>query len=391
MLFPNLVSRDDVRCLTRRGLIGGCAVTVAAQVSSANTDKASSNVAARLSSQPPLPGIGTLVDPDAESIEGPAQALRDALIGAGAGNSGWPTVALGRGNIDMGGVPLFVPSRETNLVGQGPIASRIFSRCRGAPALVSKNYAGSTRELGLSAGRSSDSVAEARSIKRNGLFFDWTGGHGEIRGVQVNNFNGFGIKLRNVWDALVSNLMVIDCGSDDEYALEVASSGDTSNHTLFSRIQVENAYGKAVLFGADNINLIVDGIHSEGARGNGSDYTHQFLGGFCSFRNARISNNGGKVRVRLGGGRNSYTDMWFQQGTIVDYHWGSHEPEFRSLIQNCVFDVLRITAANVGQVTIRDCFIRRLEVEEQTPGTIRLRDSDVSQIAIRGDPTALTR
>ena len=200
------------------------------------------------------------------------------------------------------------------------------------------------------------SLTGSRKIKLNGILFNFYGGHGTHRNIKVNHFNGFGVKYVAIWDAYVENLIIENCGSQQEWAFSVHGGHDTSNHTTFNRLQVELAHDKAMYVDASSLNLVFIGIHSERLireSSSSQDVSHHLRGGSCSYLNARIENTKSVSRILLGNASGSYTDFRCG-GQIVEVSYGARTSQ---QINNLVCRSLIIPADNLSQVLFENAHV----------------------------------
>jgi hypothetical protein len=199
---------------------------------------------------------------------------------------------------------IVVPGAFPGFVGDGYFKTRFFfdSLAAGAVAFTFNfaNNAGVYRDFGVNAG-ASDSESVGRAALRNGIYWRCYGGQGHISNIGVYNFNGFGQKFEAIWDSLVENVVTVGCGNDSEYAFSVTNGTDTSNHTVFNRVQAELSYSKALYL--DGLNLLFIEVHSERTQGSTSGaYTHVFFGdiGVISGRIEGSSNVKGYIGIANG-------------------------------------------------------------------------------------------
>jgi hypothetical protein len=321
--------------------------------------------------------------------------LTAAITQASVASPDTRVIRLGPANYNLGTTAITISAQTPVLTGEGINTSVLYSQASGT-ALTHNAFRANAANFMLVSGSPGDSIATARTTARNGLLFNWSGGHGEVSNIEVHNFNGYGIKIINMWDSVVSNLITVACGSSTEYAIDVNYNSDTTNHTNFNRIQAEDSYVKAIRFNTNNINLVVDGIHCEGTVSDASSYAIILLGGNCSYRNLRASNdgnvaagNGFFVRINLGGGKNSYSDFKCETGTITDYIWGAAGKENESVISNSLFDTFNVPASNVGSVVLRDCTVATLVITDQAK-TVTLENCNVGAISLVGNTTDVT-
>ena len=130
-------------------------------------------------------------------------------------------------------------------------------------------------------------------------FFNW-------ENIRITNFNGFGLKLEAIYDSVFTHLSVEFCGNENNYAFSVINGTDTSNESLFNRIQVEQSYRKAMFM--EGLHLQVNNIHSERVYNQTGDKTHSFMGDTCTYTNCRID-GGTTFEIITIGGTSTFEDF----------------------------------------------------------------------------------
>jgi hypothetical protein len=140
---------------------------------------------------------------------------------------------------------------------------------------------GKYSDFRLVAGAPGNSIATARSVARNGIFFEGGGGQGRLSNIKAENFNGFALRFLDIWDTHGDHLITEECGNSTYYAWSCESSGAVAFHNVWSRIQVELSHDKA--FYIAGLNNTVLELHSERTDGNGTDYTHVLGGSITDF------------------------------------------------------------------------------------------------------------
>ncbi|MGK6353900.1 hypothetical protein ACMGDH_01585 [Sphingomonas sp. DT-207] len=285
---------------------------------------------------------------------------------------------------------LVLDSRDASLVGQGISVSYLHTTVgRGQTGITLRNFGGNTSDFCLDSGPPDTTPEVARQTQRNGILFDWSGGHGTIRSIEARWFNGFGMRFVTVWDSIIENVIAVGCGNDSVHAIEFSSESDTTNHTNINRLQAENSHGRAILFDASCMNMCVDNIHCEGTIGRRGQHAISLLGTAMSYRNARIANNGGNVEVLLGGGGNVYDRFSIETGVIVDYSTGALGRSERSFITHCTIDQFRVLASNRGKLVVSDCTIDSIDIADQMRSVSFVR-CIIGSVSIRGNQSDVT-
>lgn len=259
---------------------------------------------------------GAVPDGVTDSTAAFQNAILNAINFALAGNRVTIKMSPGDYIITQG---LSIPNHNlfVGLVGAGLDATNIFANIpAGQTALYTRAASAPLKDFTITAGLPGQSEAVARSIARNGINCYFYGGYCEHKNIRVRNFNGFGIRYEAIWDSNCENIFVYGCGNTTEWAFSVVSGNDTSNHTVFNRVQVEVAYDRAMLVDAGTLNCTFIDIHSERAvrtTGSNVETTHHLRGGSCSYVNARIESasgfNGARNRILLGGAVSTYIDF----------------------------------------------------------------------------------
>lgn len=319
-------------------------------------------------------GLDPLIDrkPNDATV---ASALQAAFVASASADGGGAAITrLPPGHWAVGNTELVLDGRFASFLGQGISASYLHSSVdQGRTAMTLRNYGGTTSDFGLDSGSPGDAPTEARSVQRNGILFDWAGGHGAVRSIEARWFNGFGLRFDTVWDSVIENIITVECGGNGAHAIEFVSTGDTNNHTNINRIQAENSHGRAILFESTCMNMCIDNIHCEGTVGQKGVYSVVLLGTAMSFRNGRFANNRGNVEVLLGGAGSTYDRLSFETGVLVDYASNATGPSERSFISHSTFDRLRILDRNRGKLVVSDCTIDALEVADQLQSIVFVR------------------
>lgn len=186
-----------------------------------------------------------------------------------------------------------------------------------------------------------------------------------IRDVRVSGFNGYGIKFDSIHDSLVENISIEHCGNSTCHAFWVGSSTDTSNHTVFNRVQIEQAHTCSMYVAMSTLCCTFENIHSERVHEISQDiYTHTLLGGCCSYLNGRIENSAAdellRPRLLLGGSTNVYeailTDASVTKISSTDRRWG--------FFNNC--NLRNVVHSEIATAKFHNCRLSGLHVSSET-------------------------
>lgn len=224
------------------------------------------------------------------------------------------------------------------LVGDGVSASVIQCSGSGYTGLTTRGASGVYRDFSIVA-------KNGRSTALNGIFFNFYGGRADIRNVVAQNFNGFGMSFEAIWDSSVSNIVIENSGNASNYAFSVTGGTDTSNHTVFDRIQVETSNTLAMFVDANSLCLTFHNIHSERTTGVAGTYTHVLGANRGTYENVRIEATS-NVSVLLQGGSTTFSELIFP-GEDVDVSYGVVSTV---TINNLQCDAVRILSSNLERV-----------------------------------------
>lgn len=173
---------------------------------------------------------------------------------------------------------LKLPEFFPGMYGDGIYSTQLFYSGIGtaiAPTLYLHGI-GNYNDFYLKAGVPGDDVTTQRSVERNGIWWHCYGGPGAISNILVQGFNGFGHKFTAIWDSVVTNTTTINCGNATEWAYSIEGGLDTSNHSVFNRVQVEVSDTRA--FNIEGLRLTLLNLHSERTVSDGVSSTHVFTG-----------------------------------------------------------------------------------------------------------------
>lgn len=249
---------------------------------------------------------------------------------------------------------IFVPS-ETTIEGYG----FSWSGACGIRCVIGGITAIEIQGVGITLENFSVTCTKRFDDYTHGIVLDSSAGwhsFNNYKNIRIVNFNGHGIKFDSIHDSYVENISVEFCGNKDYYAFEVTSHNDTSNHTIFTRIQAEQCYYKIINIDGNVMNCTFENIHSERAiiEEENDIYNYQLSGYRNTFTNSRIESE--KIpRIRTGGETNYYSTM-IGNGHIFDDCGGR---VFYTYI-NCSID--KFTILNIGKPRLQDCKINELTI-----------------------------
>lgn len=193
----------------------------------------------------------------------------------------------------------------------------------------------------LQSGLPGETVATRRAVSRNGISWKCYGGQGQITNVKVFAFNGYGSLMEAIWDSRIEGLLIESCGGNNFFACGVVNGTDTSNHCVFTRLQVEDSRGNALYF--EGLNMVMQGLHSERTEGNGSSFTH-IIQGDVTLIDGRIQDTT-NVRIKIGIATGSMTNFKCLSGSTT-FEWGSRLAA-AGRVQDCIFGDVIISGANL--------------------------------------------
>lgn len=253
------------------------------------------------------------------------------------------------GNYLLSGAGLAIPQNFPGIRGEG-VYRTVFNYTGTGTAISfpnGSNTLGTYSDFSLDAGAIGSTVAEARAVKRNGIYWRGYGGAGNVSNILVRNFNGFCQKIEAMWDTTFQNMATVSCGNETEYAFSTLNGTDTINHSTITRLQVELSYEKAVYL--EGLNLFVAELHSERTAGNGTDYTH-VINGDVTLISGRIEGTS-NVYVKIGTASGAIRDVKFFGK--VDFSYGSRM-DSAAVIENCKMLDVSILATNLRKYTFKN-------------------------------------
>lgn len=236
--------------------------------------------------------------------------------------------------------------------------------------------------------------ADGRTTARNGIYFDMNAGQCAIDAIRAITFNGFGIKIDDMWDSVVHRLMTDRCGTNSVYALTIQSVDDTTNHSRFGSIQAEESTGLAIYLDPNNVNCTYEQIHSE-RTATPQAASHNLQGNSCSFRNIRIEGaSGGNENIVMGSFDGSFDDMRCLDGAAIAIRYGTANGTMtiRNLAasgavtvdQNLLSDVNFVSCYLAGTFTVTgqnsNCWVRARGC--RFAGNISLQGGTTTQVEL---------
>lgn len=131
-----------------------------------------------------------------------------------------------------------------------------------------------------------------------------------VRHVRVYGLAGVGVRHSLCWDSTFTNISVEFCGTAATPAFEVTGSRtDTCNESVWTRLQVEQAIGRAIRIDARTLSCTFTKIHSERAVGRTGAFTWEF-GGSCEYGSVRLqADNPDVASVHFAGDQGRCTNL----------------------------------------------------------------------------------
>jgi len=109
-----------------------------------------------------------------------------------------------------------------------------------------------------------------------------------VRHVRVCNLAGFGVRYAACWDTTFVDTSIETCGTAEQPAFDVvAALPQTCNESVWVRVQVELAIGRAMHVSPLTLSCVFTKIHSERATAIKGQPTWQF-GGSCEYGSVRL-------------------------------------------------------------------------------------------------------
>lgn len=269
------------------------------------------------------------------------------------------------------------PSGHPGMIGPGIHEANIYADiAAGATAITAANVGGQMRGFSVYAGLPGDDDTTRRSVARHGIDFAAYGGHGRVQDVYSYGFNGRGVRFTAIWDSIVGNLIVERCGNPTDYAFSVVGGTDTSNHTIFDRVQVELAYDRAMYVDSSSLSCTFRGIHSERlirTTTTSADVSHSLRGGSCTYENVRIANDDATVSfMQLGNPGGSYRDLRCG-GTTVTTEINYGGAGLVSILSSSLSTV-SIPTTNVHRIRFDTVSLGAVTITDQAKGRVGFTD-----------------
>ena len=289
-----------------------------------------------------------------------------------------------QGSYLLSGAGIAIPQNFPGIRGEG-IYRTAFNYTGTGTAISFPNGAntlGTYSDFSLDAGAVGETVAQARLVKRNGIYWRGYGGAGNVSNIMVRNFNGYGQKIEAMWDTTFQNMMVVSSGNADEYAFSTVNGTDTTNHSTITRLQVELSYEKAVYL--QGLNLMVTELHSERTTGNGVDYTH-VISGDVTLMSGRIEASS-NVWVKIGIANGAIRDL--KVFGRVDVSWGARMPSY-GVIENCVMGDVVILSSNLRKFAFKNTSMASFSSAYAENDTVLSNSSVAGNVTLTGNGVKL--
>jgi len=180
----------------------------------------------------------------------------------------------------------------------------------------------------------------------NGIHFD-NCVVSSIQNIRVQELNGFGVRLDNVWDTFIGTISIEQCGNDSNPAFSMNDGADTCNMTAIGRLQVERATGKAIYISPNSLCCTINNIHSEQASGTAP---WQIGGTRCTYSNVRFHPNTPGAKLHIVGANCTITNLLAEPTT--DVVWDSYNGANNTLVCPEVSGIMAEFAGQYGTMTI---------------------------------------
>lgn len=178
-----------------------------------------------------------------------------------------------------------------------------------------------------------------------------------VRHVRIFNLAGFGVRYAACWDTTFVNTSVETCGTAEQPAFEVvAALPQTCNESVWVRVQVELAVGRAIHVSPLTLSCVFTKIHSERATAIKGQPTWQF-GGSCEYGSVRLqADNPADATVHFIGDQGRCTNLRSEgPPVIVDATGGTYR------FDNPGAAVMRSSPDQNGRIVVTGGGIGQLE------------------------------
>lgn len=178
-----------------------------------------------------------------------------------------------------------------------------------------------------------------------------------VRHVRVYNLAGFGVRYAACWDTTFVNTSIELCGTADQPAFDViAALPQTCNESVWLRVQVELAVGRAMRVSPLTLSCVFAKIHSERTTAVKGRLTWEF-GGSCEYHSVRLqANNPADATAHFAGDHGRCTNLRAEGPMVsVDATGGTYR------FDNPGATVMRSSPNQNGRIVVTGGGIGRLE------------------------------
>ena len=211
------------------------------------------------------------------------------------------------------------------------------------------------------------SLGNETLANNNGILFSGDVGLTTFEHIRVYNLNGYGFKINNIWDSVLTDISIEKCGNTSEYAFSMNSvSSDTSNMTTINRLQVEQANTKAIYIDPLTLSCVINNIHSERASVVNGTNAWVLAGDNCTYNNVRLEASNIESKTQCGlieSYNSSYNNILSEDNILVLYEGGNGK---NCLITASNFDYLEEKINQTGLCKIDNCYINEITVRTKS-------------------------
>lgn len=209
------------------------------------------------------------------------------------------------------------------------------------------------------------SIGNTSSVSVNGILYSGNVGLNNFENIRVYNLNGYGFKINNMWDSVLTNISIEKCGNSSEYAFSMNGVEDTTNMTTVNRLQVEQSNTKAIYIDPTTLSCVFNNIHSERATVTDNTYAWYLAGTSCTYNNARLH---AEIEAKttccyIESVSNEYNNIRCEEYIKTIYE-GSNASN--GLIVSSQFDYLEEKTDQTGLIELNNCEINEIKLKTRT-------------------------
>ena len=223
------------------------------------------------------------------------------------------------------------------------------------------------------------SIGNTESVDVNGILFSGDVGLNNFEHIRVYNLNGYGFKINNMWDSVLTDISIEKCGNSSEYAFSMnCVNDDTTNMTLINRLQVEQADTKAIYIDPGCLSCTFNDIHSERASVTAGTYCWYLGGSSCSYNGVRLQAEDletATICSYINSANNEYNTIRVEEYIKTIYECGSGS---NGLINAGQFDYLEEKTDQTGLVEFNNCMINDITLKTRT----HLNDCKITTVTV---------